>query len=175
MTDVDDDGLGLFLGPPAIATDGTLTLTPAANARGIAHVTVQAQDDGGLEDWDMNPAWIDAPDDTSDPVTFDIVVTAAPEAVDDPNETTTEDTQAILHVLDNDVADGPGMVVTGVSNPAKAPPRSSRRAGSFKEGDGPIAVPVLANDQDIDGDVLKISAKTNGSPGPRPSRAAAPA
>ena len=113
----------------------------------------------------MNPAWIDAPDDTSDPVTFDIVVTAAPEAVDDPNETTTEDTQAILHVLDNDVADGPGMVVTGVSDPAKAPPRSSRRAGSFKEGDGPIAVPLLGNDQDIDGDVLKISATSNGSLG----------
>ena len=33
------------------------------------------------------------------------------------------------------------------------------------EGAGPIAAAVLANDQDIDGDTLKITAKTNGAKG----------
>ena len=106
VTDVDDDGLGLFSSAPTISSDGTLAFTPATDAKGIAQVTVEAKDDGGLEDWDMNPAWIDPPDDTSDPVTFEIIVTGAPDAVDDPSATTSEDTQAILHVLDNDDADG---------------------------------------------------------------------
>jgi hypothetical protein len=38
---------GLFAASPAVAPDGTLTFTPAANAYGSATVTVTARDDGG--------------------------------------------------------------------------------------------------------------------------------
>jgi VCBS repeat-containing protein len=41
------DNAALFSTQPAVATDGTLTFTPAANANGTATVTIVAQDDGG--------------------------------------------------------------------------------------------------------------------------------
>ena len=41
------DDTALFAAQPAIAPDGTLTYTPAANANGSATVTVTAHDDGG--------------------------------------------------------------------------------------------------------------------------------
>jgi hypothetical protein len=44
---VTNDHAALFATPPAIAADGTLTFTPAANASGSATVTVVLQDDGG--------------------------------------------------------------------------------------------------------------------------------
>jgi hypothetical protein len=42
-----DDDPGLFSVPPAIAADGTLTFTPAADASGVATIGVRAVDDGG--------------------------------------------------------------------------------------------------------------------------------
>lgn len=42
------DAPGLFLVPPAIDPDGTLTFTPATNANGATLVTVVLQDDGGI-------------------------------------------------------------------------------------------------------------------------------
>jgi hypothetical protein len=44
---VSTDNPGLFAAQPAVAPDGTLTYTPAANANGVATVTVTARDDGG--------------------------------------------------------------------------------------------------------------------------------
>jgi len=44
---VTNDDNSLFSSQPAVASDGTLTYTPAANAYGTATVTVYAQDDGG--------------------------------------------------------------------------------------------------------------------------------
>ena len=41
------DNYALFSAAPAVAADGTLTYTPAANAFGVAHVTVQLQNSGG--------------------------------------------------------------------------------------------------------------------------------
>jgi large repetitive protein len=41
------DNAGLFAIQPAVAPDGKLTYTPAANANGAATVTVTAHDDGG--------------------------------------------------------------------------------------------------------------------------------
>ena len=38
---------GLFSAAPAVAPDGTLTYTPAANANGSATITIHVQDDGG--------------------------------------------------------------------------------------------------------------------------------
>lgn len=44
---VSTDNGGLFSAAPAVAADGTLTFAPAANANGVAHVTVVAADNGG--------------------------------------------------------------------------------------------------------------------------------
>ncbi len=44
---VTTDNNALFSAVPAIAADGTLTYTPAADAFGVAHVTVQLQNAGG--------------------------------------------------------------------------------------------------------------------------------
>ena len=45
--DVSTDNPGLFAMQPAVAADGTLTYAPAADAFGVAGVTVTASDDGG--------------------------------------------------------------------------------------------------------------------------------
>ena len=72
---VDDTGApGMFAVPPAIDANGVLTFTPGAEP-GLATVTVQAHDDGGLEDYGLPHSELVPPDDTSDPVTFTIVVT----------------------------------------------------------------------------------------------------
>lgn len=55
-----------FAVAPAIAPDGTLSFTPAANANGTAAVTVRLQDSGGTADGGI---------DTSAPVTFKIEIT----------------------------------------------------------------------------------------------------
>jgi VCBS repeat-containing protein len=44
---VSDDNATLFSVRPAVASNGTLTFTPAAGATGVAHVTVQLRDNGG--------------------------------------------------------------------------------------------------------------------------------
>jgi large repetitive protein len=62
----------LFSSLPAIAADGTLTFTPAANFNGTSTVTVRAHDNGGAE----TPGAVD----TSGPVTFAINVSAVNDA-----------------------------------------------------------------------------------------------
>ena len=76
---------GLFSVAPAISATGRLTFTPAPGQSGSASVTFVAKDDGGLEDYGGNAGGATA-DDTSNPVTFTISVTAndAPVAVNDP-------------------------------------------------------------------------------------------
>src|SRR5205814_1526541 len=64
---VSSDNTALFAVQPAIAPNGTLTFTPAANANGSATVTVQLRDDGGIAAGGV---------DTSAPQTFTITVTA---------------------------------------------------------------------------------------------------
>ena len=58
---------GLFVAPPAVATNGTLTYTPAANTSGTSTFTVTVQDDGGTANGGV---------DTSAPQTFTITVTS---------------------------------------------------------------------------------------------------
>jgi hypothetical protein len=62
---------GLFAVAPAIASDGTLTYTPVANASGTATVTVSLTDNGGTAN---------GGDDASDAITFDITVNAVNDA-----------------------------------------------------------------------------------------------
>ena len=63
--DVSVDVPALFLVQPAIAADGKLTYTPAADANGVATVTVRAVDDGGSADGGS---------DTSSPAAFTITI-----------------------------------------------------------------------------------------------------
>jgi len=81
ITNVDLTGVpNLFSVAPAIADDGTLTFTPGTDQVGLAHVTVHAQDDGGLEDYGITYPGLPKPDDTSADVVFDIVVNAVNQA-----------------------------------------------------------------------------------------------
>jgi large repetitive protein len=62
---VSADNPGLFAVQPAVAPDGKLTYTPAANANGAATVTVTAHDDGGTADGGI---------DASPPRTFNVTI-----------------------------------------------------------------------------------------------------
>ena len=61
----------LFSVAPAVSPTGTLTYTPAANANGVATITLVLQDNGGTADGGV---------DTSAPQTFTITVTAVNDA-----------------------------------------------------------------------------------------------
>jgi hypothetical protein len=111
---------GLFSAGPSIAADGTLSFTAAPGKVGTATLTVDAKDDGGLESYDGPPVF---PDDTSDPVTFDIVVQAdgSPDAVDDTPPAIDEDAgPTAIDVLANDTdPDLDPLLITGVTDGAK--------------------------------------------------------
>ena len=64
---VSNDNNALFSGQPAVASNGTLTYTPAANANGLATVSVSISDNGGILNGGV---------DTSAVQTFTITVTA---------------------------------------------------------------------------------------------------
>jgi len=66
-----NDNTALFSAQPSVASDGTLTFTPAADANGTATVTVTAHDDGGTSNGGV---------DTSAAQTFIITVTAVNDA-----------------------------------------------------------------------------------------------
>ena len=68
---VSADAPALFLVQPAIAADGSLSYIPAADANGVATVTVRAIDDGGTANGGS---------DTSSPATFTITITPVNDA-----------------------------------------------------------------------------------------------
>jgi len=68
---VSTDNSSLFSSAPAVASNGTLTYTSAADANGTAHVTVYAVDDGGTANGGH---------DTSASQSFTITVTAVNDA-----------------------------------------------------------------------------------------------
>jgi len=79
------DNPGLFSVQPALATNGTLTFTPAANSNGVANVTVVLKDDGGTANGGTN---------ASSPQTFRItvqLVNHAPSFTKGPDITVNED------------------------------------------------------------------------------------
>ncbi len=96
------DNDALFAATPAIAEDGTLRFTPAANVSGQAMVTVRARDDGGTEDGGV---------DVSAPQTFLIAITAAndpPSFTKGPNVTVAEDAGAqVLATWASEISAGP--------------------------------------------------------------------
>ena len=109
---VSNNNTSLFSAQPAIAADGTLTFTPAANAFGTATVTAQLIDNGGTANGGV---------DRSAAITFTITVTAVnddPNAVNDA-ATVMEDTAAnVISVLANDSStpdSGETLTVTAVT------------------------------------------------------------
>ncbi len=87
---VSNDNPSLFLVQPAVAANGTLTFTPAADENGTATVTVRLHDDGGTANFGV---------DTSAPQTFTIDVTAVnddPDAVDDSGSVPEDDATGVL-------------------------------------------------------------------------------
>src|SRR5205085_449359 len=85
---VSNNNTALFSVQPAVTAGGTLTFTPAANASGIATVTVQVHDNGGTANGGV---------DTSAAQTFTITVTAvnhAPSFVKGADQTVLEDSGA---------------------------------------------------------------------------------
>jgi len=66
-----NDNPSLFSAGPTIASDGTLSFTPVADASGTATLNVVLMDDGGTANGGQ---------DTSAPVSFDIIVTAVNDA-----------------------------------------------------------------------------------------------
>lgn len=117
----------LFSVQPSVSSTGVLSFTPAPNAFGTATVTVYAKDNGGTAN---------GGDDTSDPVTFDIIINGVndgPAAANDAWETEGNTELRVDHgaaltpyvndttpsgrgVLDNDAdtVEGDPVIVTGV-------------------------------------------------------------
>jgi Big-like domain-containing protein len=114
----------LFAVEPAISSSGVLTFTPGPDQYGHAQVTVRARDDGGLENYGR-PDMLVQPDDTSDEVTFEIVVEPVDEPVnhapvaDDDTLTVDEDAgPTAVPVLDGDLdADGDPLEIGAASDP----------------------------------------------------------
>src|SRR5207245_2377187 len=82
---VSNNNTALFAQQPAVSSSGTLTYTPAANANGLANVTIYAQDNGGTASGGNN---------TSATQSFTITVLAV-------NDAPTMNTISNLTVLQN--------------------------------------------------------------------------
>jgi hypothetical protein len=94
-----NDNASLFSAGPAVASDGTLTYTTAADANGVANITLELMDDGGTAN---------GGDDTSPPQNFSISVTA----VNDPPIFTSGTDQTVLEESGSQVVNG---WATGIS------------------------------------------------------------
>ena len=111
---------GLFSGAPVIATDGSLSYTPAADVIGSATITVVLKDNGGTDNGGQ---------DTSAPQTFTITVNAindAPSFTRGADQTVNEDAAAqtisnwatnISVGPANESAQVPTFAITGNTNP----------------------------------------------------------
>ncbi|MBX9627477.1 MAG: tandem-95 repeat protein, partial [Gemmataceae bacterium] len=107
---VTTDNPGLFAAGPAVAPDGTLSFTPAADAFGVATVTVVLRDDGGTEHGGR---------DTSAARTFTVTVTPVNDAPTVPSGTftTPQDTPFAGQAAGAD-PDDVALTYAVVTNPA---------------------------------------------------------
>jgi hypothetical protein len=106
-------GAALFAVAPALSAAGQLTFTPAANASGVASVSVSLQDNGGTANAGTN---------TSAAQIFTITVTPvddAPVAVNDSATVDQDSANNAIDVLANDTdIDGGPKLITMVTQPA---------------------------------------------------------
>ena len=108
---VENDNPSLFSAQPAIGADGTLTYTAAANASGVATVTVRAQDSGGTANGGR---------DTSTACTFTITVNGVCDAITANNDTaeTVGSAPVTIAVLSNDSDIEGGLSIASVTQGA---------------------------------------------------------
>ena len=155
---VSTDNPTLFAVAPSIASDGTLTFTPAAGAIGSATVTVMAHDNGGI-----GPGGAD----TSAPQTFQIQVTSsnsAPIASND-NYSASEDAALVIEssagLIANDVdAESSPLTATLVIGPAHGSLVLSAD-GSFtytgaSNYNGPDSFTYRVNDGSLDSNISTV-------------------
>jgi hypothetical protein len=101
-----NDNAGLFSVAPAISQSGTLTYTPAANAHGIATITAELVDDGGVANGGVN---------TSASQSFTIEVTSVNDAPSGSEGTVSMDEDTAYQFIASDF---------GFSDPLDSPPNS---------------------------------------------------
>lgn len=101
---------GMFAVAPAIDPQGTLTFTPGAEP-GLATVTVDLHDDGGLTDYGLAEGLMTAPADTSATAEFQIavdpqgpVITPGPPTAATDHPTVDPGVKTCLPLLDNDTS-----------------------------------------------------------------------
>lgn len=115
-----NDNAALFSAAPAVSPAGDLTYTPAANANGVATISVRARDDGGTANGGI---------DVSAAQTFTITVTSVndvPAFTAGPNQTVLEDAGAQtvtpwatgIDDGDPEIAQALTFNITGNTNPA---------------------------------------------------------
>ncbi|MBI5757253.1 MAG: tandem-95 repeat protein [Planctomycetales bacterium] len=102
---VSNDNAGLFSTPPAIAANGTLTYTPAANAFGSTTVTVQIHDNGGIDNSGV---------DTSAAQTFTITIQPVGDVPVVTNSTPGQDPATL--VIQRNAGDGAEVTHFKISN-----------------------------------------------------------
>jgi hypothetical protein len=106
ITDIETAGVpNVFAVDPSIDSNGVLHFT-TGSAVASAEITVRAHDDGGLETWGTPTGWLVPPDDTTDEVTFAIVIKEPPPA---PADTVPPTITAATRDLPNQAL--PGKVV----------------------------------------------------------------
>ena len=161
---VTNDNPDLFATAPAIAPDGTLSYALAANANGVAKISVKLQDDGGTDNGGV---------DTSAEQTFTITVNAvndAPVALDDDSYQTDEDATlavsaadgvlkndsdvdnaSLKAVLESDVSNGT-LTLNDDGSFAYAPNANFNGSDSFT---------YRANDGSLNSDIVSVTLKVN--------------
>ena len=142
----------LFSAQPAIAANGTLSYTPAANAHGSATVTVSLSDNGGTGNGGV---------DTSPSQTFAITVTPVNDApaCSPGSETTAEDTPKSLTLSCADV-DGNPLTYTIVADPTNGSLTGTAPALTYNPNlnyHGSDSFTLKANDGTIDSNTATFS------------------
>jgi cadherin-like protein/Big-like domain-containing protein len=99
----DNDHPELFSAGPAVAANGTLTFTPAANANGTAHVAIKIHDNGGTNNFGVDTSATQSLTITIDPVND------APSFTNNGGVTVNEDSGAYSQ---------PGWVLTSTPGPS---------------------------------------------------------
>jgi hypothetical protein len=149
---VSNSNTALFAVVPAVAADGTLSYTPAANANGSASVTVQLHDDGGTANGGV---------DTSTAQTFTITVTPVndPPVANGQSVTTAEDTAKAITLSAADVENSPltYTVLIGPSHGTLSGNGPNRTYTPTANYNGPDSFTFKASDGSVDSNTATVS------------------
>src|SRR5439155_758838 len=146
-----NDNLGLFAAGPAIDASGTLTYTPAANANGVANLSVKITDNGGTANGGV---------DESAAQSFKITVTSVNDAPAGSNNTVTtlEDVNYTFAVVDfgfSDPNDSPANA------PAAVEITTLPGAGALKNNGVAVTIGQFVTAADIGAGKLKLTPAAN--------------